>query len=129
MLIRFLLEDVLNFHSQLEGITGIRDLGLIESAVNAPFQTFGGFDLYPTIFDKAAQLAYGLTENHGFVDGNKRAAIHSMMVYMLLNGYDLIADENELFNVSMNIASGKITSDELSEWLKRKSKAIDTKFL
>ena len=124
MLIRFLLEDVLNFHSQLEGITGIRDLGLIESAVNAPFQTFGGIDLYPTIFDKAAQLAYGLTENHGFIDGNKRAAIHSMMVYMLLNGYDLIADENELFNVSMNIASGKITSDELSEWLKRKSKAI-----
>ena len=71
MLIKFLLEDILNFHSQLEDkSTGVRDLGLIESAVNAPFQTFGGQDLYPTIFDKAAQLAYGLTENHGFVDGN-----------------------------------------------------------
>lgn len=79
MLIKFLLADVLNFHSQLEGKSaGVRDLGLIESAVNAPFQTFGGQDLYPTIFDKAAQLAYGLTKNHGFVDGNKRAAIHSM---------------------------------------------------
>lgn len=118
MLIKFLLEDVLNFHSQLEGTSsGIRDLGLIESAVNAPFQTFGGTDLYPTIFDKAAQLAYGLTENHGFIDGNKRAAIHSMMVYLLLNGFDLIADEDELFKVSMNLAEGKLSSAELSKWL------------
>lgn len=59
MLIKLLLVDVLNFHEQLEGKSaGVRDLGLIESAVNAPFQTFGGQDLYPTIFDKAAQLAY-----------------------------------------------------------------------
>ena len=125
MLIKFLLSDVLNFHVQLEGKgAGIRDLGLIESAVNAPFQTFCGQDLYPTIFDKAAQLAYGLTENHGFVDGNKRAAIHSMMVYLLLNGFDLTADEDEIFNVSMNLAAGKISSVELSEWLKRNVKKI-----
>ena len=91
MLIKFLLADILNFHSQLENKSaGVRDLGLIESAVNAPFQTFGGQDLYPTIFDKAAQLAYGLTENHGFVDGNKRAAIHSMMVYLLLNDFEWV---------------------------------------
>ena len=125
MLIRFLLADVLNFHSQLEGkSSGIRDIGLIESAVNAPFQTFGGQDLYPTIFDKAAQLAYGLTENHGFIDGNKRAAIHSMEVYLLLNDFDLIADEDEIFNVSMNLAAGKISSAELSDWLKIKTKKI-----
>ena len=128
MLIKFLLADVLNFHSQLEGkSTGIRDLGLIESAVNAPFQTFGGQDLYPTIFDKAAQLAYGLTENHGFVDGNKRAAIHSMMVYLLLNDLDLTANEDEIFRVSMNLAAGKISAVELSEWLKRKSKKTSQK--
>jgi len=78
--------------------------------------------LYPTIFDKAAQLAYGLTENHGFVDGNKRAAIHSMMVYLLLNGLDLTADEDEIFQVSMNLAAGKISSAELSTWLKIHSK-------
>ena len=119
MLIKFLLKDILNFHCQLEGRSaGIRDLGLIESAVNAPFQTFGGQDLYPTIFDKAAQLAYGLTENHGFIDGNKRAAIHSMMVYLLLNGFDLTADEDEIFSVSMSLAAGKISSAELSRWLK-----------
>lgn len=127
MLIRFLLEDVLNFHSQLtEKGSGIRDLGLIESAVNAPFQTFGEQDLYPTVFDKAAQLAYGLTENHGFVDGNKRAAIHSMMVYLILNGFDLIADENELFKVSMSLAAGKISSSELANWLKCNVKHIRT---
>ena len=128
MLIKFLLADILKFHSQLEGkSTGIRDLGLIESAVNAPFQIFGGQDLYPTIFDKAAQLAYGLTENHGFVDGNKRAAIHSMMVYLLLNDLDLTADEDELFQVSMNLAAGKLSSSGLSDWLKFKSKKISSK--
>lgn len=128
MLIKFLLDDVLNFHSQLEETSaGIRDLGLIESAVNAPFQTFGGQDLYPTIFDKAAQLAYGLTENHGFVDGNKRAAIHSMMVYLLLNDFDIIASEDELFNVSMSLAEGKVSSAELSNWLKLNTIKVDTK--
>ena len=128
MLIKFLLADVLNFRSQLEGKSaGVRDLGLIESAVNAPFQTFGGQDLYPTIFDKAAQLAYGLTENHGFVDGNKRAAIHSMMVYLLLNDFDLTADEDEIFQVSMNLAAGKISSAELSEWLEFKSTKLPPK--
>lgn len=78
--------------------------------------------MYPTVFDKAAQLAYGLTENHGFVDGNKRAAIHSMMVYLLLNDFDVIADEDEIFQVSMGLAAGKIFSAELSEWLKLKTK-------
>lgn len=126
MLIKFLLADVLNFHAQLEEKgSGVRDLGLIESAVNAPFQTFGGQDLYPTIFDKAAQLAYGLTENHGFVDGNKRAAIHSMMVYLLLNGFDIVADEDEIFKISMNLAAGKISSAELSAWLKIKTKKVE----
>lgn len=126
MLIKFLLADVLNFHAQLEEKgSGVRDLGLIESAVNAPFQTFGGQDLYPTIFDKAAQLAYGLTENHGFVDGNKRAAIHSMMVYLLLNGFDIVADEDEIFKTAMNLAAGKISSTELSAWLKTKTKKVE----
>ena len=121
-MIKFLLADILNFHAQLENrSSGVRDLGLIESAVNAPFQTFGGEDLYPTIFDKAAQLAYGLTENHGFVDGNKRAAIHSMMVYLLLNDFDIIADEDEIFQISMGLAAGKISSAELSEWLQHNS--------
>lgn len=125
MLIRFLLADVLNFHSQLEEKgSGIRDLGLIESAVNAPFQTFGEQDLYPTIFDKAAQIAYGLTKNQGFVDGNKRAAIHSMMVYLLLNDFDIIADEDEIFQVAMSLAAGKMSSAALSDWLRLKTKKI-----
>lgn len=125
MLIKFLPADVLKFHSRLEGESaGVRDLSLIESAVNAPFQTFGGADLYPTVFDKAAQLAYGLAGNHGFVDGNKRAAIHSMMVYLLLNDLDLTADEDEIFQVAMKLAAGKISSAELSAWLKLNSKYL-----
>ena len=61
------------------------------------------------------------------IDGNKRAAIHSMMVYLLLNGCDLIADEDEIFTVSMNLAAGKLSSAELSEWLKLNSIETDTK--
>ena len=80
--------------------------------------------MYPTIFDKAAQLAYGLTENHGFIDGNKRAAIHSMMVYLMLNDFDITAEEDEIFQVAMNLAKGKISSVELSLWLKINSKRI-----
>ncbi len=89
------MNDVLKFHSELEGNkdfatgAGIRDFGLLESAVNAPFQTFGGEDLYKTIFDKAAHLAHGLAKNHGFVDGNKRVAIHAMLVYLMINDIDL----------------------------------------
>ena len=85
--IELILNDILKFHSELENNknfatgAGIRDLGLLESAVNAPFQTFGGEDLYKTIFDKAAHLAHGLAKNHGFVDGNKRVAIHAMLVF------------------------------------------------
>ena len=88
--IELILNDILKFHSELENNknfatdAGIRDLGLLESAVNAPFQTFGGEDLYKTIFDKAAHLAHGLAKNHGFVDGNKRVAIHAMLVLTIL---------------------------------------------
>ncbi len=75
-----LLEDILEFHAELEESDipvedGVRDMALLESAVNAPFQTFGGQDLFPSIYEKAARLLYGIANNHAFVEGNKRTAV------------------------------------------------------
>lgn len=120
-MIEFLLAEALMFHSKLNAATGIRDVGLIESAINAPFQTFGGQDLYPSIFDKATQLFYGLTKNHGFVDGNKRVAVHTATVFLRLNNFVLRCSQDELVEVSLKIAASQMTVDDLKFWLLRHS--------
>ena len=126
-IIDFIMDDILNFHKLLESDknlqtnSAIRDIGLLESAVNNPFQTFGGIDLYPTIFDKAAQLAFGLVKNHGFVDGNKRVAIHAMLVYLKVNNYNINFSQEELVKIGMDLAESKLTSKDLSELLERKT--------
>ena len=121
------MEDILNFHKllasdkELQTNSTIRDIRLLESAVNNPFQTFGGEDLYPTIFNKAAQLAYGLVKNHGFVDGNKRVAIHAMLVYLEVNDYKIDFSQDELIEIGMNLAESKLSAESLSEMLERKA--------
>ena len=129
--IELILDDVLKFHKELErdkdfatGV-GIRDFGLLESAVNAPFQTFDGIDLYETIFDKAAHLAYGLVKNHGFVDGNKRVALHAMLVYLMINDIDLEYTQEELVQLGLNIADNKTSPEEISLWLKIRKRSIN----
>lgn len=121
------MEDILNFHKllasdkELQTNSTIRDIRLLESAVNNPFQTFGGEDLYPTIFNKAAQLAYGLVKNHGFVDGNKRVAIHAMLVYLEVNDYKIDFSQDELIEIGMDLAESKLSAESLSEMLERKA--------
>ncbi|MBQ7198745.1 MAG: type II toxin-antitoxin system death-on-curing family toxin [Selenomonadaceae bacterium] len=131
--IELILDDVLKFHAELErnkdfatGV-GIRDFGLLESAVNAPFQTFGGQDLYETIFDKAAHLAHGLTKNHGFVDGNKRVAIHAMLVYLMINDIDLDYTQEELVQIGLGLADSTISPEKLSLWLKNRERFINVR--
>ncbi len=80
-------------HSQLIEVTGgsdgIRDEGLLDSALAAPFQSYAGEELYPGIQAKAARLGYGLIKNHCMVDGNKRNGAHAMLVFLALNGIEL----------------------------------------
>ena len=71
------------------GSHGLRDEGLLQSAVSAPFQSFSGTDAYPSLKQKAARLAFGLVKNHPFVDGNKRIGAHAMLVFLALNGVEL----------------------------------------
>lgn len=127
-MIDLLLKNILTFHEQLEAGKGIRDLGLVESAVNAPFQTFGGQSLYPTIFDKAARLFYGLVKNHGFVDGNKRVAAHALIVFLRVNGFDLRASDDEFFRVTMETAAGNFSADQIKIWLLENTQAAPSVF-
>ena len=129
--IDLIMADVLNFHKllasdeKLQTSSVIRDKNLLESAVNNPFQTFGGEDLYKTIFDKAAQLAYGLVKNHGFVDGNKRVAVHAMAVYLYINGYDTNFTQAEIVKIGMELAESKLTAENLSKMLEERSFKIE----
>ena len=117
-MIRLLLSDILTFHERLEKATGIRDLRLIESAVNAPFQTFGGQFLYPTVEERAARLFYGLVKNHGFIDGNKRVALHAAELYLMLYGIKLNCSQSERVSVTMKVAASKISAEEFLIWLR-----------
>lgn len=121
--IQFTIQDICELHTQLEETfilsSGIRDKSLLASAVNAPFQTFMGNDLYPSIYDKAAQLCYGIANNHPFTDGNKRTALHSMYVYLIINGYDITATQQDVENLIINVAAGRMHNTELSKWLQK----------
>lgn len=113
------LQDIYELHTQLEDAfvlsPGVRDENLLASAVNTPFQTFMGNDLYPSIYDKAAQLCYGLANNHPFTDGNKRTALHSMYVYLIINGFDITAPQPDIENLIINVATGNMTNVELAQ--------------
>ena len=118
------LFQILELHQNLiaesGGVSGIRDFGALESALAQPEMTFGGQDLYPTLAEKAAALAYSLVMNHPFVDGNKRVAHAAMEIFLVLNGYEIDASVDEQEELFLNLASGKIKRQELVEWLEKK---------
>lgn len=121
--IQLTVQDIYELHRELEDAfvlsSGVRDKNLLASAVNIPFQTFMGNDLYPSIYDKAAQLCYGIANNHPFTDGNKRTALHSMYVYLIINGIDITASQQEVENLIINVAAGNMTNVELAYWLEK----------
>lgn len=84
-----------------------------------------GKDLYPTIYDKAAQLCYGIANNHPFTDGNKRTALHSMYVYLIINGFDITATQQEVEDLIIDVAAGKMTNTELVQWLRKNTIEIN----
>lgn len=127
--IQLTVEDIYELHRELEDAfvlsSGVRDKNLLASAVNAPFQTFMGSDLYPFLYDKAAQLCYGIANNHPFTDGNKRTALHSMYVYLIINGIDITASQQEVENLIINVAAGNMTNIELAQWLRDNTIQLD----
>jgi death-on-curing protein len=89
------------------GTAGLRDEGLLDSAVSVPFQTFDDNELFPTITEKAARLCFGLVKNHAFVDGNKRIGAHAMLVFLALNNVCLSYTQDELTEIILGVASGE----------------------
>ena len=114
-------EQIINLHKQLidetGGANGLRDEGLLDSAYNAPFQRFDNQELFPTIQQKSARLAFGLINNHPFVDGNKRIGAHIMLILLALNGIELNYTQEELYTIILDIASSAVELNALSEWI------------
>ena len=123
-MIAFLLNDIMEFHAELESNSviseGIRDLGLIESAVNMPFQTFDGLNLYPTVEERAAHLFFGLVKNHGFIDGNKRVAVHAMLIYLAINYIVFDYSAQEMEELVVGVASGDVEVEDVISWIYNK---------
>ena len=115
--------QILLLHSALitesGGSDGIRDEGLLDSAINTPFQTFSGQDLYPTVLEKAVRLGFGLIRNHPFIDGNKRIGTHAMLVFLNLNSITLSYEYDELISTILSVASGEMDADGLLKWIQQ----------
>lgn len=114
-------EQIKYLHSKMiqetGGSNGIRDEGLLDSALSAPFQSFGGMELYPSMIRKGARLCCGLIKNHAFFDGNKRIAIYAMLVFLELNGMEIECSEEELIALGLGIASGEIEEKDVGIWI------------
>lgn len=114
-------EQILFMHQQLidetGGLDGVRDEALLDSAINAPFQKFDGKDLFPTVQQKAARLCFGIIKNHAFIDGNKRIGTHKMLVFLALNGIEIDYTQKELYQIILDLASGKLELDSLTHWI------------
>jgi death-on-curing protein len=113
--------EVVEIHTKLiaatGGSSGLRDVGLLESAVLGCYQSFGDIDLYPGIVEKAARMAYAIGKNHPFVDGNKRVAVTTMLVMLRINGIIPVFTQQELIDLGLGIADGSVEYDEIVAWI------------
>ncbi|HEX6981645.1 MAG TPA: type II toxin-antitoxin system death-on-curing family toxin [Balneolaceae bacterium] len=114
-------ETVLAFHKdQVEiygGKQGIRDEGLLESALAQPQASFQGEYVHISVFEMAAAYGFHICKNHPFFDGNKRTALVAIYTFLYVNGYRLKAEKNSLYAVMMDLANGKVEKGELAEYL------------
>ena len=119
-------KQIIYLHQQVVlisgGSPGVRDEGLLESAVYRPQASFGGHEFYPDLFSKAAAMGFSLIKNHPFLDGNKRTGFEAMRLMLRLNGFDLRTSEDAKFDFVMKMAESKLTEQAIAEWLKRHSK-------
>lgn len=119
------LQDLVWLHTvaieEFGGSSGIRDRGVLESALGRPLATSAGKNLYGTPFKRAAALAESLVLNHGFVDGNKRTAMYAMAAWLEREGYTVDAARGELRDLALSIVRRTFGVDEIAEWLEKRS--------
>jgi death-on-curing protein len=116
-----ILEDQIRNYG---GIYGVRDTNLLSSAIYMPESTFGGQYLHETIPAMAAAYAFHICQNHPFIDGNKRVALASSLVFLDINEYEFICKNEILYNEIMDIAKGKIGKEELIIFYEKHSRKI-----
>ena len=120
-MIKFSREKVLLLHKLICEETGgdpnVRDIALLESALESAFQTFDGEELYPSKEEKGARLGYSLISNHAFVDGNKRIGMYIMLTFLEVNGIRIYPSVDEVIRVGFAVASGSMKYEELLEWI------------
>ena len=123
---RLTLQQVLMMHetiiAQTGGSQGFRDIGLLSAALAAPFVTFSGQELYPTVEEKASRLGYGLIKNHAMIDGNKRLAFHCMLMFLLINQIRLSYTLKEAEKLVLDVASDKASLEDLYDWIQQHKK-------
>jgi len=117
------VDVVLKIHrrviEEFGGDPGLRDRGLLESAVAMPQSTFGGVDLHVGLPEKAAAYHFHLCANHPFMDGNKRVAVAAAEVFLLINGQELSASDNDVEELTLGVAAGRLSKDHVIEFFGR----------
>lgn len=120
-MIKFSREKVLLLHQLITEETGgdpnVRDIALLESALESAFQTFDGNELYPTKEEKGARLGYSLISNHAFVDGNKRIGMYILLTFLEVNGIRIHPSTDDVARVGLAVASGEMKYEELLKWI------------
>lgn len=120
-MIRFSREKILLLHQLLAeatgGSVGVRDQGLLDSALEGAFSGFGDQEFYPTKEEKGARLGYSLISNHAFVDGNKRIGLYVMLSFLEMNGIRIKCTDEELIEIGLSVADGKMGYEELYKWI------------
>ena len=123
------LAEVVRLHgliiAQTGGSDGLRDLGMLESALGQPRHTFGGQDLYPTLAGKGSALGFSLIMNHPFIDGNKRIGHAALEGLLMLNGFELSVGIDEAEAEILAVAAGQRTREKLQEWVEKHVRAMD----
>jgi death-on-curing protein len=121
-MIRFSKEKVLLLHKLLAeatgGSVGVRDEGLLDSALESAFSGFGDKEFYPSKEEKGARLGFTLISNHAFVDGNKRIGVYVMLSFLEMNGIKIRCTDEELVHVGLSVANGSMDYPELLEWVR-----------
>ena len=120
-MIRLSRERVLLLHQMLiaeGGAADVRDLGLLDSALESIYATFGGEDLYPTKEEKGARLGFSLISNHAFVDGNKRIGMYVMLTFLEVNGIRMECSNQDVVETGLAVADGSMKYDALLQWVR-----------
>ncbi len=121
-MIKFSKEKILLLHQMIAqetgGSIGVRDEGLLESAIEAVYASFGGKEFYPSKEEKGARLGYSLVSNHAFVDANKRIGIYVMLTFLEVNGIRIDCTNEDVVEIGLALASGRMDYDALLEWVR-----------